>query len=75
MAGPNTDGDAIALLRRWTVLVLLTLLSLVTVAEVIDAWWFGDTFKTDPAFYGLVGGMVVGLFAAEGIAIIRRRGE
>ena len=68
----ETRDEGLGLLRRWTVLVLLTLLVFVTVGEFIDAVAFGDRFQTDPAFYTLVGGMVTGLFAAEVLAIMRR---
>lgn len=71
MAEHNGE-DGLTILRRWTVLVLLTLLIFVTVAELIDAWFFADQFHTDPAFYTLVGGMVAGLFVAEGMALFRR---
>ena len=72
MAEPDTNGDGLSLLRRWTVIVLLTLLVIDSIAEVLDAWFFGDVFHTDPAFYALVGGMVSGLFVTEGLAILRR---
>lgn len=67
--------DPLAQLRRWTVIVLLALLSFLTVVEVVDALFFGDRFHTDPAFYTLVGGMIAGLFVAEGVSIFRRRGN
>jgi len=65
--------DEFSQLRRWTVAVLLALLAFVTVAEVADSLFFGGTYNTDPAFYGLVGGMVSGLFAAEAIALWKGR--
>ena len=71
----GSEGDGLGLLRRWTVLVLLTLLVFVTIGEFIDAIFFGDRFKTDPAFYTLVGGMVAGLFTAEVIGIFKKNGK
>jgi uncharacterized membrane protein len=71
---PNDiPGNGLGLLRRWTVAVLLALLAFVTVAEVIDSLFFAGTFNTDPAFYGLVGGMVTGLFAVEAITAFRSK--
>lgn len=68
----RSDGEFSAL-RRWTVLVLLALLAITTVAEIIDSVAFGGRYNTDPAFYGLVGGMVTGLFAAEAIGLWKGR--
>lgn len=69
---PDNSGGY-DLLRRWTVLVLLALLSFTTVMEVVDSIFFGGLFNTDPAFYGLVGGMVSGLFLAEVVRVARDR--
>lgn len=69
MSGDARDG--LGSLRRWTVVVLLALLCLVTIVEIVDGLFFGDVFHTDPAFYGLVGGMVTGLFAVEIVAAVR----
>jgi uncharacterized membrane protein YdcZ (DUF606 family) len=63
-------GDGFAQLRRWTVIVLLGLLVVVIVVGIVDR-----TYKTDPAFYTLVGGMIAGLFVAEGVALFRRKDE
>lgn len=60
-------GDGVAQLRRWTVFVLLALLIVVIVAGIVDR-----TYHADAAFYTLVGGMIAGLFVAEGVAIFRR---
>ena len=68
----NGEGG-FAQLRRWTVAVLLGLLIFLTVTEVVDGMLFGDRFHTDPAFYTLVGGVIAGLFVAEGVAVFRRR--
>ena len=68
-------GDGFAQLRRWTVIVLLGLLIFVTVVEVIDGLFFADKFHTDSAFYVLVGGMVSGLFVAEGVRLFSRNGK
>ena len=69
------NGDGMATLRRWVVIVLLGLLVFVTIAEVIDGFAFDDRFHTDPAFYTLVGGMIAGLFAAEAVNLYRRNGK
>lgn len=64
---PLGGGDS-AQLRRWTAIVLLVLLIFVTVAP-----FFNPGFRTEPAFFGLVGGMVTGLFVAEAVSLLRKR--
>ena len=61
-------GDGFAQLRRWTVIVLLVLQIVVIVAGIADR-----SYHPDPAFYTLVGGMIAGLFVAEGVAVFKRR--
>lgn len=66
---PLGGGDS-AQLRRWTAGVLLALLIFVTVAP-----FFNPGFHTEPAFFGLVGGMVTGLFIAGVVGAIKKRGN
>ena len=63
------NGD-MAVLRRWVVIVLLGLLVFVVVARA----FFGERVIVDQQFYWLVGGVVGGLFVAEGVNIFRRNG-
>jgi len=59
-------GDSFAQLRRWTVAVLLLLLIVVVGTGILDR-----SYHAEPAFYTLVGGMIAGLFVAEGVALFR----
>lgn len=68
---PTTEGNSLAILRRYTVFVLLGLLVFVTIGNFIDDIFFANQFNTDPAFFALVGGMITGLFSAEAISIWR----
>lgn len=67
--------DGISTLRRYTVLVLLSLLVFVTVGNFIDDLFFGNSFTIDAAFFALVGGMITGLFSAEAISAFRKNKE
>jgi len=63
--------DPMATLRRWVVIVLLGLLVFVVIARAV----FGERIIVDSQFYFLVGGMVGGLFVAEGVNLFRHRGD
>lgn len=65
--------DGLGTLRRWVVVVLLTLISFTTIIEVVDSVFGTSNFNTDPALYTLLGGVITGLFAAEVLAIYRKR--
>ena len=72
---PPIDDDGIATLRRWTVAVVLGLLVLVVLVDVLDALFGEGTFQVDAGFYGLVGGVIVGLFGAGVVEVLRHRGD
>lgn len=67
----HKDQNGLAILRRYTVFVLLSLLVFVIIGNFVDDVIFGNRFQTDPAFFALVGGMITGLFSAEAIAVWR----
>jgi uncharacterized membrane protein len=67
------EDDGTATLRRWIVAVVLGLLVVGFLVEIIDAWFFGDRFHMDAGFYGLVGGVIVGVFGAKAVSVIRHR--
>jgi uncharacterized membrane protein len=69
------DDVALAELRRWIVAVVLGLLILGFVAEIVDAWFFGDRFHLDAGFYGLVGGVIIGAFGIKVAHSLRSREE
>lgn len=60
-------------LRSYVVYVLLGLLIIVTLADIIDAWFFEDKLHVSGAFYGLVASMIAGLFAGEAITRVKDR--
>jgi hypothetical protein len=64
--------DDMGQLRRWTVVVMLALLVIVTVGNFVDDIAFGNRFVVDNAFYALVGGMITGLFTSEAISAARK---
>jgi len=60
-------------LRSFVVYVLLSLLIILTLADIIDAWFFQDKFSISPAFYGLVGSLIAGLFTGEVLTRVKDR--
>jgi hypothetical protein len=69
------DPDDFRALRKYTVLVLLSLLTFVVVGDYLDDVFFGNRFHPDPAFFTLCGGMITGIFSAEIIKAARRKGS
>jgi hypothetical protein len=65
-------GDNLAGLRRVTVLVILGLLIFVVGADVLDAVVGTNQFQVDVGFYTMIGGVLLGVLAAEAIAAVRK---
>jgi hypothetical protein len=66
------SNDNLAGLRRVTVLVILGLLVFVVGADVLDGVVGANTFQVDVGFYTMIGGVLLGVLAAEAIAAVRK---
>ncbi len=55
--------------------VVLGLLVFVTVVDVIDGLFLGDSYHVDASFYTLLAGLVVAFLGGEAISILGGRSE
>lgn len=71
MAGRNGSFTRV---RVAGVAVILGLLVFVTVIDVIDGLFFGDSYHVDASFYTLLAGLVVTFLGGEAIGLLAGRG-
>lgn len=74
MTSPRKNGS-FTRVRVAGVMVVLGLLVFVTVVDVVDGLFFGDTYHVDASFYTLLAGLVVTFLGGEAIGILAGRAD
>lgn len=74
MTSPRRNGS-FTRVRVIGIGVVLSLLVFVTVVDVLDGLFFGDSYHIDASFYTLLAGLVVAFLGGEAISFLGGRAE
>jgi uncharacterized membrane protein len=72
---PPRRNGSFTRVRVFGVAVILGLLVFVTVIDVLDGLFFGDSYHVDASFYTLLAGLTVTFLGGEAIGILAGRAD